>query len=643
MSNIKKIVQIYLIGILLFTLFRLLLFISALDKLGESYEFSNIVLSFLMGLRFDTVISGYLLILPYVILTLNHFYSKFNRQISIFVFVIIFIGYLLAFLVCAADIPYFHQFYSRFSIDAFKWIDTPDIVFNMIIQEPTYWLYSIPLIIITVIFYLGLKRILLTETTPKRSRKFVLEITASVLFFLLILLGIRGRTAIKSPIRVGTAYFCSNPLLNKLGLNPNFSLIRSYLDSKNDANKPIDLMDNQIALRNVREYLKIDNDDTVNVISRLENQDSQNKIGQRPNIVIIMMESMSAAKMSRHGFPLVQTPFLDSISNHGYYFENAYSAGIHTYNGVFSTLFSFPALYKQHAMKKSPIPEYNGISGALRKLGYSTVFFTTHDGQFDNVEGFLMANEFERVIAQSDYPANEVKTALGVPDDYLFRYSIPILNDLNKKNKPFFAAFMTASDHGPYYIPEYFKPKNAKLENQIVEYADYSLRVFIESARKEKWFDNTLFVFIADHGYPKDADYDVSMSYNHVPLLFYSPKLIVQPKVFSEMAGQIDVYPSIMGLLELPFENNTLGINLFKEKRPYIYFNVDDKYAVLDNEWLMIVKKDGTKGLYKYREKDQNNYLVENKELGERMRIYAESNIQTYQYLLSNNKTKIKK
>lgn len=108
------------------------------------------------------------------------------------------------------------------------------------------------------------------------------------------------------------------------------------------------------------------------------------------------------------------------------------------------------------------------------------------------------------------------------------------------------------------------------------------------------------------------------------------------------MAGQIDVYPSIMGLLELPFENNTLGINLFKEKRPYIYFNVDDKYAVLDNEWLMIVKKDGTKGLYKYREKDQNNYLVENKELGERMRIYAESNIQTYQYLLSNNKTKIK-
>lgn len=288
------------------------------------------------------------------------------------------------------------------------------------------------------------------------------------------------------------------------------------------------------------------------------------------------------------------------------------------------------------------MPEYNGISSALRKLDYSTIFFTTHDGQFDNVEGFLMANEFERVITQSDYPSDEVKTALGVPDDYLFRYSIPVLNKMSKSKKPFFAAFMTASDHGPYFIPDYFKPKNSKLENQIVEYADYSLGKFISLAKKQEWFDNTLFVFIADHGYPKDADYDISLNYNHVPLIFYAPKLLKQNQVFSEMAGQIDVFPSIMGLLGLPFENNTLGINLFEQDRPYIYFNIDDKYAVIDNDWLMIVKRDGQKGLYKYRSKDTKNYVEEESARSKEMKKYAESNIQAYQYVLTTNRTKIK-
>ncbi len=642
MNNIKKTLQIYLIGILFFTLFRILLFISALDMLGENASFSDILLSFFMGLRFDTVISGYLLILPFVLLTINQFFNRFDKIISSIVFVIVFIGYSISFLVCAADIPYFHQFYSRFTVDAFKWVDTPDIVFNMIIQEPTYWLYSIPFVLISVLFYLGLKRILFSKPVVAIKRRYTLEAVASVVFFLLIILGIRGRTAAKSPIRVGTAYFCSNPLLNKLGLNPNFTLIRSYLDSKIDANTPICLMDNQLAVDNVREYLKIGGNDTINVLSRLENQDAIIGKFDKPNIVLVIMESMSAAKMTRHGSPLEQTPFLDSLSNHGYYFENTYSAGIHTFNGIFSTLFSFPSLYKQHCMKSIQIPEYNGISYALKKLDYSTIFFTTHDGQFDNVEGFLMANEFDRVVAQSDYPTSEIKTALGVPDDYLFRHSIPILNEMSESKKPFFAAFMTASDHGPYYIPDYFKPKNSKIENQIVEYADYSLRKFITLAQKQEWFDNTLFVFIADHGSPNDADYDVSLSLNHVPFLFYAPNLIPESRVFTEMAGQIDVFPSIMGLLGLPFENNTLGINLFEHDRPYIYFNVDDKYAVLDNDWLMIVKRDGHKGLYKYRSKDSMNYLEEESARSKEMKKYAESNIQTYQYVLTTNRTKIK-
>ncbi|TNE33135.1 LTA synthase family protein, partial [bacterium] len=460
--------------------------------------------------------------------------------------------------------------------------------------------------------------------------------------FLLIILGIRGRTETKSPIRVGTAYFCNNPLLNKLGLNPNFTLIRSYLDSKIDYNQPIHLMDNQMAIDNVRKYLNIVGNDTLNPLLRFEEPDTALIDGKKPNIVLVLMESMSAGKMKRHGDKHNLTPFLDSLSNEGIYFENTYSAGIHTYNGIFSTLFSFPAIFKKHSMKNTPIPEYNGIANTLDNLNYSTIFFMTHDGQFDNVEGFLMANGFDRVISQKDYPSEEIKTALGVPDDYLFRFSIPILNKLNEKGKPFFAALMTASDHGPRYIPDYFKPHSSNKEHQSVEYADYSLHKFIEIAKKQKWFDNTLFVFIADHGAPIGATYDLSLDYNHVPLLFYAPKMIKGNKVFSRMAGQIDVYPSIMGLLGLPYENNTLGINLFKNERPYIYFNVDDKYGVIDKYWLLIVKNNGKAGLYKYQNQDLKNYIDEEPHLSAEMKKYAESNIQSYQYILNSKKTKIK-
>ncbi len=194
------------------------------------------------------------------------------------------------------------------------------------------------------------------------------------------------------------------------------------------------------------------------------------------------MESMSAAKMERHGNTKHLTPFLDSLSHNSYYFENIYTAGIHTFNGVFSTLFSFPAIYRQNPMKESTMFKYNGIGHTLRKNGYSTTYFTTHDGQFDNIEGFLRANDFENIITLADYPSEEAKTTLGVPDDFMFEFSMPVIDKLYKENKPFFVAFMTASDHGPYYLPDYFKPKNQNIKDQMVEYADWSLRKLVSLA-----------------------------------------------------------------------------------------------------------------------------------------------------------------
>jgi phosphoglycerol transferase MdoB-like AlkP superfamily enzyme len=268
-------------------------------------------------------------------------------------------------------------------------------------------------------------------------------------------IGIRGRVQEKSPIKVGTAYFSDNAFLNQLGLNPVFTFLRSYLDKLDQRNQIINLMDDATAIKNVRKYLGIENPIDDYPIARQVVSDSTG--AKNFNVILVIMESMSAAKMTRHGNQNNLTPFLDSIANQGYYFENIYTAGIHTFNGVFSTLFSFPAIYLQNPMKESTMFRYNGFGHTLRKKGYSTTYFTTHDGQFDNIEGFLRANDFENIITLADYPSEKVKTTLGVPDDYMFEFSMPLIDGLAAENKPFFVAYMTASDHGPYYLPDYYQ------------------------------------------------------------------------------------------------------------------------------------------------------------------------------------------
>ncbi len=632
--NILTTIKIYILAIFIFFCFRLILFFTQLDRIDNSVLISDIIYSFIMGLRFDIVISGYIMILPYLIFTIYNFFPKL-KILKTTIHYFIFILFSLAFIVCAADIPFFNQFFTRFNVMAFDWANSPMFVLKMIVEEPRYWLFIIPLALAIFIFYKLLFKIINNDINVS-SDKIVPRIIFSIIFILLIFLGIRGRIAIKSPIRTGTAYFCNNPFLNQLGLNPNFTFIRSVLDSKKEENQQFNLMEDKIAIKNVQNYFNITNPDNEFPILRKENYDSINC--KHHNIVIIIMESMSAAFMERHGNPKKLTPFLDSIANLGYYFENAYSAGIHTHNGIFSTIFSYPAFFRIRPMNESTMLRYHGIASTLKKYNYSTIYFATHDGQFDNVEGFLKNNDFEHIITTTDYPSNASKTILGVPDDYMFEYSIPILNDLNKKGKPFLSVFMTGSNHGPFYIPDYFKPNIYDIKDQIVEYSDFSIQKFIQLCSVEKWFDNTIFVLLADHGFPISAIYDLSIDYNHSPLIFYAPKIIKKNIVFKDMAGQIDVFPSIMGLLGLPFDNNTFGINLFKDSRPYIYFNADDKYGVIDQNWLLIVRRDNFIGLYKYKDKDLTNYANSEKEIVNQMKTYAESNLQASQYLIRNRK-----
>ncbi len=637
--SIRFILKIYLLALSVFSVFRIMLFLSEFDRIDEKeVAILTIIKSFIMGVRFDIVISGYILILPTLIFLTLELIGFKSKSIKQFFFYWIYILFTIAFTVSTADIPYFNQFYDRFSVGAFEWMESYKIVISMIFQEPKYFLFIIPFILLEIVFYILLKKIFEQENETQKIN-FFLNTFVSLIFLAIVFLGIRGRIEEKSPIRIGTAYFSNNSFLNKLGLNPSFTLIRSYLDSKDEDNRVVKFMDDKLAIEMVQKNLGITKTQYNSPIAREIQPDTL--LSAQPNVVLIIMESMSAAKMKRHGSTEELTPFLDSLSHNSIYFENIYTAGKHTFNGIFSTLFSFPALYRQHSMKTNN--QYDGISTSLLKNGYSTTYFTTHDSQFDNIEGFLRSNNFQNVISQSDYPASEVKTTLGVPDDFMFRFSIPKINELSERENPFFVTFMTTSDHSPFYVPEYFQPKAKAIESQIVQYADWSLQQFIQLASKEAWFNNTIFVFVADHGAAIDAKYDISLNYFHTPLIIYAPEIFKGNQVHQKIGSQIDVYPTVMGLIKQKYVNNTLGIDLLNEERKFTIINDDDKVGILDTDYLCVMKNNGAKlELYKYKEQNKSNYFDQEQEKALEMADYAKSNMQVHQIMISEGRTTLK-
>jgi phosphoglycerol transferase MdoB-like AlkP superfamily enzyme len=651
--SVRYIFMVYLTGILFFTCFRLVLLFTNVQAAGAlPGSFVLLAKALFMGFRFDTVVSGYFLAVPFTVLIIAELWGKLNPRLLKILSVFTSVLYGIAFFICAADIPFFNNFSTRLNITVLNWTNSPLFMIKLVVQEWSYLVY----------FFLFLGLLTCYRFLIRRNkRRFIEELEATYYVFnrkqfffklefcllgaLLMFIGIRGRIAQKSPIQVGTAYFSNYSFPNQLGLNPVFTFLRSYIESKKERNKTLHFMDDQLAIQQVQKYLGI-----TGTSGKEANPDfpvarvvrKKDTLVPKYNVVLVIMESMSANYMQRFGEEKKLTPFLDSLARNGYSFDNFYSAGIHTFNGIYSSLYSFPALMAKHTMENTIIPEFTGLPFTLKENGYNTVYFTTHDDQFDNVAGFLSANSFNRIVSQKDYPSSEVVSTLGVPDHFMFDYSIPLLNEMEKGDKPFFAAYMTATNHGPFLVPENipFKAHYKGEREPCVEYSDWAIGQFMKKASTQRWFRNTIFVFVADHGAPHERNvYDMPLSYNHIPLIMYAPSILKEKKVVNGPGGQIDIYPTLCGILNLDYVNNTLGQDLLKEKRPYMFFSADDKIGVIDSSDFYIWYTDGRENIYDFRSSSTLDLLKVKRRKADSMKTYAQSMLQATQWMIDNKKT----
>lgn len=610
LKTAQYLLSVHLLGLLMFFIFRLVEYVSLNSMIltDESASAPSHVTAFLKGVWFDNVIACYIIILPLAVILLPACFGYYSKKLFKFTNVWFAVLYGISFMVSAANIPYFQYFFKDINSSIFGWFGYTATTAGMIFEETSFIIYILLYFLMTFAFVYMLvklrkyfvKRIF--EINDTRVVKDVaLRSVFTVVLFALCLFGIRGRTGY-NPIKISEAYYCNDPFLNQLGISPTFNLLTSVMDDMRSENKEIDLISYDKAIPFVRNWFDIEgNSDSIKVVRRHIQAEGEAK---KKNVVIILMESMSLNFMKASGNTEGLTPVLDSLFETSLAFNNFYSAGIHTNQGMTATLYSFPALMKRNLMKGTVTPKRDGIPTVLKEYGYHNTFFMTHEAQYDNMNAFFRTNGYDEIYSQESYPQDSVVNSFGVPDHFIFNYALPVIDKNAKTGKPFMATILTISNHPPYIIPSWFTPKSDDPEKQIVEYADYCVGDFLKKAKKKDWYENTVFVIQADHGkLVGQADAELPQSYNHIPLIMFGAG--VEPQLYTGLGMQVDVMPTLLGILNMSYDYDGFGVNLLEKRRDKVFYSADNH----------VVGRDSTR-YYIYSPSMQKSFCYEKKQNG---------------------------
>jgi phosphoglycerol transferase MdoB-like AlkP superfamily enzyme len=270
--------------------------------------------------------------------------------------------------------------------------------------------------------------------------------------------------------------------------------------------------------------------------------------------------------MNYFGNPYHITPNLDSIAKQGIFFTACYATGTRTLKGLEVLSMAIPPLPGQSIVRRPNNEDLFTLGAVLRKKGYSTQFMYGGYSSFDNMGYYFRKNGYE-VFDRSALNAADIHYAniWGVADEDMFTYSLKKMDENFKKQQPFFTQIMTVSNHRPYTYPENridISPKK-QIRDGAVKYTDYAIGRFIREAAAKPWFDNTIFIIIADHCAYAAGKTALPVTGYHIPYIIYSPKHI-QPRVITRLSSQIDVPPTILGLLNMSYRSKFFGQDFFR-------------------------------------------------------------------------------
>ena len=281
---------------------------------------------------------------------------------------------------------------------------------------------------------------------------------------------------------------------------------------------------------------------------------------QKHNVIIVLMESMSSKFLTENRYPGLYkvTPNLDRLSKEGIFFSNTYASGTRSVRGIEAITLSIPPLPGQSIVRRPENENLHSLGSVFAKKGYDTKWIYGGYGYFDNMNYFLGNNGFQ-IIDRNTWAENEITfaNAWGASDEDTFAKVIKEADKSYASGKPFLSLILTISNHRPYTYPDGKIDIKGGREGGV-KYADYAIGEFIKKAQSKPWFDNTLFIFVADHTAGAAGDEEITLADHHIPWIIYAPKLVKAQRIDTPVS-QLDVLPTILGLLDFDYESHFYG------------------------------------------------------------------------------------
>jgi phosphoglycerol transferase MdoB-like AlkP superfamily enzyme len=597
--------------------------------------FTEVIRILAFGLRFDLA-TLFMLNAPFIfMMTLPLPLRKF-RVWRFSAMALFLIANSTALMVNIVDIVYYRFTFKRMTADIFSYA-TNDISLSTLLPQffKDFWGFFLLFALFVVILIVALVRFKISPVKRKISPWIwhTLQVVGFLVAMAVTVIGIRGGLQLK-PINIITAGKVSEARNAAFVLNTPFTIIKTF---------------NQQSLARTNYFDETTLEEIYTPVIQPSNFRGLSKDGSRVNLVIIIMESLSAEHIgafnkNRENYPGF-TPFLDSLMPHAVAFRG-FANGKQSIEGIPAILASLPSLLdKPYINSAYAANKFNSLASLLDAEGYHSAFYHGGTNGTMDFDGFAQMAGFDKYYGRTEYNnETDFDGQWGIFDEPYFSY---FADGLNAMKPPFFATIFSLSAHHPYTLPEKYKNNfpegNLKIQKTIA-YADFALREFFDKASKMPWYRNTLFVITADH--TSEAwlpEYKNKVGMYEIPIVFYAPGYRL-PRPDATIADQIDIMPSALGLLGYDKPFVAFGQNVFDSKEGTAVNYINGVYQLITDSLVLEFDGSNSLSLYNYQSDPllEQNLLFTHRREANRMEQALKAIIQQYNNRMIDNQLTIK-
>jgi phosphoglycerol transferase MdoB-like AlkP superfamily enzyme len=597
--TIKWIATLWLIYLLVFTILRIatvVLFIPA------DTDVTSLLPSFALGFRYDAKWIS-IILLPIAVLSVyprfSPFHSEKNKRWWSYYLAIATLFILFFFGIDFGNFSYNH---TRINASALNFAEDPSISLKMLWQSyPVVWLLTALAVAVLLLSKLFKHTHVITKRREQENTVYKERWHAGAVFFLLWCL--YGIFSIHS-LKWKDAFDLNDNFKSYVALNPmqNFFTTLKFRKPSFDDDRA------KIYFPLIADFLQLDQKNINDRSYSREMLPNSKTLESRPNIVLVICESFSMYKSSMSSNPLNTTPYFKQLCDSGIFFDRCFTPTFGTARGVFAIVSGIPDVQLSEFSTRNPeAVQQHTIINSFED--YNKFYFIGGNSDFNNFDGLIKNVNGVKIYQEGSFKSKPLNV-WGISDKNLF---LEAEKNFTQQTKPFFAIVQTADNHRPYSIP----PEDSDFIERYVNedtlhkygfeslqefqsfcYTDYCFKTLIENAKKQPWYNNTIFVFVGDHGvegetsaiYP-NAWEKGSLCDEHVPLLFYSPELLT-PKKRHEVVSQIDVLPTLAGMVHQSYTNTTLGRDLLNAKNKmnaaFIIHHDEGNIGVVTDEYYFV-------------------------------------------------------